>query len=189
MRRSRKLVLGLLGSLLTATALADELPQVRAGLWEIRSGDGGRASGAVQQCIDDPTFREMLQTGQRLMGSACSPLAIRRTGDRYVASIRCLLGPATMESIAELTGDFQTNYQSVTRTSFTPPLMGQGGSTEVSRGRYLGACAPGMKPGDAILPDGRRVNVLAQMQQMPDLGSTVSDLARLMYGRPPAPRR
>jgi hypothetical protein len=189
MRRSRQLVLGLVGSLLTATALADELPQVRAGLWEIRSGDGGRASGAVQQCIDDPTFREMLQTGQRLMGSACSPLAIRRTGDRYVASIRCLLGPAAMESTAELTGDFQTNYQSVTRTSFTPPLMGQGGSTEVSRGRFLGACAPGMKPGDAILPDGRRVNVLAQMQQMPDLGSTVSDLARLMYGRPPAPRR
>jgi len=181
MRRSRRLVLGLVGSLLTATALADELPPVRAGLWEISSGDGGRTAGAVQQCIDDPTFREMLQTGQRLMGSACSPLAIRRTGDRYAASIRCLLGPAAMESTAELTGDFQTNYQSVA-------LMGQGGSTEVSRGRFLGACAPGMKPGDAILPDGRRVNVLAQMRQMPDLGSTVSDIARLMYGRPTAPR-
>lgn len=189
MRRSRQLVLGLVGSLLAATALADELPQVRAGLWEIRSGDAGRGTGAVQQCIDDATFREMLQTGQRLMGSACSPLAIRRTGDRYVASIRCLLGPAAMESTAELTGDFQTSYQSVTRTSFTPPLMGQGGSTEVSRGRFLGACAPGMKAGDAVLPDGRRVNVLAQMRQMPDLGSTVSDLARRMYGPPPAPAR
>ncbi len=188
MRRSRRLVACFLGGLLTATALADDLPPVRAGLWEIRSGNEGRASGAVQQCIDEPTFREMLQTGQRMMGSACSPLAIRRTGEKYTAAIRCLLGPSTMESISELSGDFQTSYRSVTRTTFTPPLLGQGGSTEVSSGHFLGPCGPGMRPGDAIMPDGRRMNVLATMRQLPDVSSTLSDITRLMNGRPPAPR-
>jgi hypothetical protein len=162
--------------------MADELPPVRPGLWDIRSGSTGDASGAVRQCIDEATFREMLQTGQRMMGSACSPLVVRRAGDTYTAEIRCVLGPSTIESRSELTGDFQTSYQSVTRTSIAPPLFGQGGSTEVSSGRFLGACEKGMKPGDAIMPDGRRMNVLATMKQLPDISGAVSEITRLMNG-------
>lgn len=188
MRRTRLLMVGFLGSIAAAAAMADELPPIKAGLWELRSGGSGDASGAIRQCIDEATFREMLQTGQRMMGSACSPLVVRRAGDTYVADIGCLLGPSRIESSSELTGDFQTSYRSVTRTSITPPLLGQGGSTEVSSGRFLGACGPGMRPGDAIMPDGRRVNVLATMQQMPDISGAVSEITRLMNGRPMAPR-
>jgi hypothetical protein len=189
MRRISLLMIGIGGSLGALTATADDLPPIRAGLWEIRSGATGASSGAVQQCIDEPTFREMLQAGQRMMGSACSPLVVTRTGDRLTAGIRCLLGPSTMESRSELTGDFQTSYQSVTRTSITPPLLGQGGSTEVSTGQFRGPCGPGMKPGDAILPDGRRVNVLATMRQMPDIGATVSEITRMINGAPPPVRK
>jgi hypothetical protein len=45
-----------------------------------------------------------------------------------------------------------------------------------------------MKPGEAILPDGRRMNVLAQMRKLPDLGGAVSELTRLMNGRASGPR-
>ena len=189
MRLSTLLTVGLCGGLCAGPAVADDLPPVKAGLWEIRSGSGGDSSGAVQQCIDEPTFREMLQVGQRMMGSACSPLIVRRTGDRYTADIRCLLGSSTMESSSDLTGDFQTSYRSVTRTSITPPLLGQAGSTEVSSGRFVGPCSPGMRPGDAIMPDGRRVNVLATMRQMPDIGGAVSEITRMMNGLPPPVRR
>jgi hypothetical protein len=188
MWQGRFLMLGLCGGLFTSMALAGELPPVKAGLWEIRSGSGGGAAGTIQQCIDEPTFREILQTGHRVMGGACSPLAIGRAGEKYTVSVRCSLGPSTMESRSELTGDFQTSYQSVTRTTLTPPLMGQAGSTEVGSGRFLGPCGPGMKPGEAILPDGRRMNVLAQTRKMPDLGGAVSELTRLMNGRASGPR-
>lgn len=183
----RRLLAGVLSSLAVATAAADALPSIRAGLWEIRSGSEQAAAGAVRQCIDDATFREMLQTAQRMMGSACSPLAVRRGRDQYVAEIRCQLGPSTLASSTELTGDFQTVYRSVTRTSIVPPLLGQGGSVEVSTGRFLGACSAGMRPGDAILPDGRRVNVPATMRQLPNLGD-LSAITGLLNGAPPARR-
>lgn len=189
MRRVMLWVMVVGGGLCALTAMADDLPPIRAGLWEIRAGGAGAAAGAVQQCIDEPTFREMLQTGQRMMGSACSPLVVRRVGDGFTADIRCLLGPSTMESRSELTGDFQSSYRSVTRTSITPPLLGQGGSTEVSSGRFLGPCGQGMRPGDAIMPDGRRMNVLATMRQMPDIGATVSEIGRMMNGAPPTIRK
>jgi hypothetical protein len=187
MQRSRRLLAGVLLSLLAATAAADDLPSIRAGLWEIRSGSEQAAAGAVRQCIDDATFREMLQAAQRMMGNACSPLAVRRGKDQYIADVRCQLGPSTLASSTELTGDFQTVYRSVTRTSIVPPLLGQGGSVEVSTGRFLGACSAGMRPGDAILPDGRRVNVPATMRQIPDLGA-LSAITGLLNGVPPARR-
>lgn len=187
MRHGRRLLAGVLSGLAAAAAGADDLPSIRAGLWEIRSGSEQAAAGAVRQCIDDATFREMLQTAQRVMGSACSPLAIRRVDERYTAEVRCQLGPSALASSAELTGDFQTAYRSVTRTSIVPPLLGQGGSVEVSAGRYLGPCGQGMRPGDAILPDGRRVNVLATMRQIPNLGD-LSAITGLLNGAPPARR-
>ncbi len=182
MRWTGLLMPALLGNLAVAVAMADDLPSIRPGLWELRSGSGGDAAGAIRQCIDEATFREMLQTGQRMMGSACSPLVVRRIGDEYTADVRCLLGPSTIDSTSELAGDFQNSYRSVTRTSITPPLFGQGGSTEVSNGRFLGACEKGMRPGDAIMPDGRHVNVLATMRQVPDVSGAVSEIMRLMNG-------
>lgn len=176
-------------SLAPFLALADDMPPIRPGLWEVRLGDDGRAGGTIRQCIDGPTFREVLQAGQRMMGSACSPLMLGRSGHGYTASVRCVIGPSTMDSQSELTGDFQTSYQSITHTRFTPPLMGQGTSQVVSNGRFVGPCGPDLKPGDMMMADGRKMNVLTTMRQTPDVSRMMTDIDKLMTVLSPPPRR
>ena len=57
----------------------------------------------------------------------------------------------------QMTGN--TGYRTEIHTTYDPPFMGQRETTTVLSARHVGACKPGQRPGDMILPNGQTLNV------------------------------
>ena len=51
-------------------------------------------------------------------------------------------------------------------------MMGRSSSTTTSKGKWLGPCGKDMKPGDTIMSNGQKINILDMMNKVPkmDLG-------------------
>ena len=61
--------------------------------------------------------------------------------------------------LQDFTGD--TSYHTETKSTYDPPAKGMPSGNSTVDGRWTGPCPAGMQPGDAVLPDGRKVNMRA----------------------------
>ena len=153
-------------------AHALDLPARKAGLWEIKMNFEGRniAAQTMQHCIDASTDKQMNSISGSTARENCSKQDVQRTGATIVVDSVCKLGDATTTSHAVVSGDFNSAY-TVKVTSkreggrALPGLPADGASNMTIEAKWLGACAAGQKPGDMIMPGGRKVNVL-DMQKM-----------------------
>jgi hypothetical protein len=142
---------------------AEDLPAIKAGLWEARFVSGGLVDGAPpsKHCMGD---RAGLDTIVRATGGACEVKWKRVASDRYENETNCKMGPMSMTGKGTLTGDFssQVKIETVTKVSMESPPAGVPQSalskeprTMVMEMRWIGPCAPGQNPGDSIMPDGK----------------------------------
>ena len=165
------------------TAFANDYPQLKSGLWKVQTTIDGKGDAAIKQCINEDTFKRLLESGAQMMGGACSELQMTKEGGTYRSNINCTIAGSKMVSTGTMSGDFQTSYTAVTKTTTTPPLMGMGNSTQTSTANYLGECEAGMKPGDIITADGKKMNVLSMMDSMPknmgEMMKNMPDMSKL----------
>ncbi len=141
-----------------APAFGDEFPRRRAGLWEMKTSGGPVGAQTLQQCIDAGT--DDLLRMQSNEGRNCSKPVVERNGNRYRVTSLCdqagtkssLDGVYTMTKDTEYTGDM--------KMTFDPPLSGASEMNMKMDGKWVGACKPGMKPGDVVMQGMPRLNVL-----------------------------
>jgi len=144
-------------------ALAQDLPKLRAGQWEILidRGKAGQGQPPVQStmCTDDTVQREMLVSGMGMSREICTRNDFRRDGARYVGSAECRFGDSKMtsRSVMTLTGD--TAYRVEVAATFEPPFMGMKDSHTTLDGKYVGPCRAGLVPGDIVSPTGQKFNI------------------------------
>ena len=172
--------------------LANDIPPIKEGLWKVEVKEAGKTDQVIKQCINQAVFGELLQAGQKVMGGACKDLAIKNESGVYSAEVRCNVLGSKVVSLSEVKGDFNKSYVAVTKTEMKPPLFGMGNSSQISIGTYQGECTDGMKPGDMIMADGKRMNLIdsinsapkigEMMKQMPDL-SQVQNVLKKMQGQ------
>jgi hypothetical protein len=155
--------------LIPSSSLANEMPDIKAGLWEIETTLDGESEGKTLQCMDKNTTQEIMAASTKMLGDKCSDVSMKRKGAEYVSKLECDLGGSKMTSNSVMSGDFTTAFSVKADTDFSPPFMGQSKSTSTSTAKYLGKCKEGMEPGDAIMPDGSKVNLTKGMEGMPDL--------------------
>ena len=165
------LALGRLAVLVAASTLAmaasaEDLPARKAGLWEQRmsSPEGGSPPTVIQQCTDaaaEKAFRDMA-TG--MSQQACTRNETRRDGPRWLTESVCSMGSIKITSKAVMTGNFDSAYRMEVDSQYEPALMGRSASRSVIDARWLGPCKADQRPGDMILSDGKKMNVL-QMQK------------------------
>jgi hypothetical protein len=167
----KNLLLSLTASILTVLPVyaADGLPPIKPGLWEIETKMDGQGIEKMKQCMSADSIKQLSAAGQKMGGMKCAPQKTTKSGGAYTTSIECQMLGSTMASTSTMTGDFNSQFTVDSKTSFTPPLMGQSGSVAKSTARFLGACTDGMKPGDALFADGTKINVNEAMAAMPDL--------------------
>ena len=157
----RPLALLAAASLLSAPAFAQDYPKLRPGLWDLtkssdRPNDPGQRTSI---CLDESLQKEMYQSGLGAMSGMCSKHEFHLKGSRGDAEFICNMGANTMHSKSVMTIDGDTAYRTEIDTTFEPPLNGQAHTHSTLVARHTGACKPGQRPGDMILPNGRSINM------------------------------
>jgi hypothetical protein len=145
-------------------AVAAELPTRKAGLWEVKMSFENRngAGQSIQQCIDPATDQAMQSSTGPLAQAACSRRDIQKSGNTVTIDSTCTVGGKTATSHAVITGSLESAY-TMTVTSESDALPG-GKMTMTMAAKWLGPCAADQKPGDMIMGNGVKMNIL-EMQK------------------------
>jgi hypothetical protein len=139
------------------SASAAELPARKAGLWEIASSASGR-SMKMQQCIDASTDQALQSRGGAAGGNDCSKRDVQRSGSTMAVDSVCTVAGKAVTSHIVINGSFDSEYtMNITSQSAGVP----GGQSVVTlKAKWLGPCAADQKPGDMIMPNGMKMNIL-----------------------------
>ncbi len=144
-------------------ALAQDLPRLRAGQWDILIDRGKAGQGqppvTSSMCTDDTVQREMLVNGMGMSREICTRNEFRREGPRYVGVAQCRFGDSRMTSRSVMTLAGDTAYRVEVTATFDPPFMGMKDSHTTLDGKYAGPCRAGLVPGDIVGPAGQKFNI------------------------------
>jgi hypothetical protein len=144
---------------------ADESPHRRPGLWEITriTVDANNPARTSKACIDGATEAMLRDIGTSFARSACSTTEVSASGNVVTVDSVCQLAGSrsTNHTVITFVGD--TAYHHVATTHFDPPLFGRADSTNEMDGKWIGPCAPDMRPGDVITAMGK-INLLDRTQ-------------------------
>jgi uncharacterized protein DUF3617 len=157
----------LLASGPAAAAGAEQLPIRKAGLWEIKMVRTGSPVPDVtmQHCTNESTDRQMNGMAGPSAQQNCSKQDIRKTATGYASDTVCNIAGRSITSHSDVVGDFNSAY---TVTTVSHSEGGPGGvrdTTSKIEAKWIGPCTPDQKPGDIVMPGGRKMNVM----EMPNL--------------------
>jgi len=162
-----RIISTLLITLVAMPALAAEMPARKAGLWEIKTGAGAGNGVAIRQCID-PATDQMMQSragagpGGPGPGAGtppqCSKRDVQKTGDTVTIDSTCTVAGRTVNTHAVVAGSFDSAY-TMTVTSQGDGIPAGAGTMTMSA-KWLGPCAADQRPGDMIMPNGMKINIL-----------------------------
>ena len=151
---------------LSVPAAAAEMPSRKAGLWEIKTntGDPRVPQVSVSQCIDAATD-QMMQSNAGPPGGAprqCTQSNIQKSGDTVTVDSTCTVAGQSKTTHMIITGSFDSAY--------TMTVTVQSGRTITMNARWLGPCAADQHPGDMIMANGIKFNILdAQKRAAPGM--------------------
>lgn len=158
----------------SSSAVAQDIPTRRAGLWEVTiNHDGNNMPPQVmQQCTDAETDKLLNAFGGDLSADMCSRQEVKKVGATLVINATCQIGPMKSTSQSVVTGDFNSNYTvKVTSKLDGAPAaakgMAAGSSTTTIQARWIGACKAGQRPGDIVMPNGQTMNI-RELRKMMD---------------------
>ena len=144
-----------------AEALAVELPVRKAGLWEMKMvRAGGPAPEMTMQHCTDVTTDKQMSTSFSPGKETCSKQDIQKTATGYVSDTVCSVAGMTVTSHAEITGDFNSAYTVKSTTHSEGGFGGARDSTSTVEAKWLGLCKSDQKPGDIVMPNGMKMNVM-----------------------------
>jgi len=167
----RHLIVSAISLTLAAPALtpafAIDMPARKPGLWEIKMEFEGRnlPATAMRQCVDQATDKLMNANFGGASQEACSKHDIKKVAGTMIVDSVCMFGDATTTSHAVISGSFDSAYtmKVTSKRDGGPPLPGiaPGAETHMTiEAKHLGACEAGQRPGDVMLSNGMKMNVL-----------------------------
>jgi len=168
------------------TTSAAELPTRKAGLWDMKMTFEGRnlPPQAMQHCVDAKTDKLMNSQFGGMSKEACSKQDVQVSGSTITMDSVCKFGQATSTSHAVITGSFDQAYTiKMTSTREGGPQMpgreaGQPMNMTIEA-KWLGPCKSDQKPGDIVMANGMKMNVL----EMPSMSGAMQGM------RPQQPQR
>lgn len=153
---------------------ASPLPARKPGLWEVTlrseglslkrqgqgQGQGPQRPQTVQQCTTteaEPVMLLSIVPGQ----GHCHEVTVKRRAQGGGHDIRtvCYVHDNRVDMQMELMGDLRSAYNGAFDAKYTQTPLDNTGRM-VFEGRWLGACKPGQRAGDMVLPNGVTVNVV-----------------------------
>ncbi|MGH6674437.1 MAG: DUF3617 domain-containing protein [Xanthobacteraceae bacterium] len=149
------LTLGILVLFSSAAASAGDFPARKPGLWRITIS--GAHSIAVRQCSDAASDEAVFQAGIGVSGSCAKP-DVQQSGNTITIVSVCRSGRKTTTSRIVITGNLESKYtMTMTRQAPAKPMT--------LYAEWLGPCGTNQKPGDVIMPDGMKINLLTSQKE------------------------
>ena len=136
------------------------LPVLKEGMWEVvvqNQKEPAPPPVKVLQCVNKATSSLMLMSpfsGQ----DGCRAPKVKKSGAGYSVQTNCVVHDVKVVTQAQLKGDFSNRYTGSFETLVASTEVAQPPSQRFE-GRWLGACKPGMKPGDLELPNRITINL------------------------------
>lgn len=141
-------------------AIAADIPARKAGLWELKvtMESLGGVGMTFQQCIDAATDQTMMSSAGPIAQEACPKHEVQHSADTLTIDSTCTVGGKPATSHVVITGSLDSAY-TMTMAAESDVVPG-GKMSMTTTGKYLGACAADQKPGDMILGNGIKMNIL-----------------------------
>jgi Protein of unknown function (DUF3617) len=146
----------------TVSLSAADLPARKAGLWEMTTTTNGRTM-PIKQCIDAATDQAMQANTSQSSQRSCSKREIKKSGDTTTVDSVCTAAGKTLTHHMVITGSFDSGY------TMTMTITTEGDGIPAARNitiaaKWTGPCAADQKPGDMIMQNGTKIN-LVDMQK------------------------
>ena len=155
-----------------AAVRKSSLPARKSGLWEVtvrsddlvlrRQGQAQQRPQTVQMCTSaeaEPVMLFAVVPGQTDCHEVRVTRRARNAGGGYDISTVCYVHDNRVDAHMDLRGDLESAYSGSYSVKYTrTPLQNTG--RMVFEGRWMGACKPGQRAGDMVLPNGVTVNVV-----------------------------
>lgn len=170
MARVTNLALGLAVALLASAVpvLAEDdsgLPLRKAGRWEMKTvmdeGFGPREQ-ALTMCIDAKMERNTAAASDASHKQSCEKYEVRKSGGTTTVDARCMFEGRKVESVTEMSGDFETGFKITILSTTSGTERGQSISvkrTITQTGKYLGTSCGDLQAGEAMGSDGHKIMV------------------------------
>ena len=153
--------------------LAIDMPARKPGLWELKMEFAGSPVPAqvMKHCIDAATDKVMNSQFGGASQEACPKMETTRAGAAIVIDSVCKFDDATTTTRSVISGSFDSAYTvdvTMKREGGRPmPGMPDGASQMKIEAKFLGPCEVGQKPGDVIMANGVKMNVLEMQKRVP----------------------
>jgi len=147
--------------ILSATsASAAELPARKAGLWEITIA--GDHAIKVRQCSDAASDQVMEQAVTGLPGE-CAKRDVEKSGSTITVVSVCTSGHKSTTSHMVISGNLDSDYT----MTMTSEAAGQADAPPMTMSaKWLGPCEKDQRPGDVIMPNGAKINIVNQQKSV-----------------------
>ncbi len=139
-----------------APASAAELPPRKAGLWEMKTTVSSGHLVSMQQCVDAKTDEAMQANTAANAQRDCSKRDVQKSGNTITIDSVCTMAGKPRTAHTVITGSFDSSYN----MAITSQSEGQPTHTVSVEAKWLGPCPADQKPGDIIMPNGVKMNVL-----------------------------
>jgi len=145
-------------------AAALELPQRKAGLWDMKmeSEGGAMPVTSVQQCVDAESDAQLQAMATSMSAQMCPGQEMTRDGDTITIASACTIQGRSIKTNSVITGDFQSVY--TMKIAFEGDLQPGVPRSMTVTSTWTGACKAGQKPGDVIM--GSLIMNVREMRRM-----------------------
>jgi hypothetical protein len=143
--------------LASVVASAVEPPQMKEGLWSIRSqsatNPGSKASDHTATICRSHAFDQKVRQAQKSM-PGCKTISEALQGNEYSVRTQCTVRGSQIDSLSTVTFNGDSSAHSENHATYKPALDGVAEMTLTQDQKYLGACPAGAQAGDITAPDG-----------------------------------
>lgn len=148
---------------LATGARSDDFPARKAGLWQVTMTMPSMKmpSNETKMCIDAASDAALQKLGMETAGTVCSRKDISRSGSVVTSDSVCSMGNRQITSHAVMTFTGNTAYHTDIKSHIDPPMTaGREDSTMSQDAKWVGPCPADMKPGDILMPNGVKINLI-----------------------------
>lgn len=126
----------------------DGVPKFKPGLWEMTAAEEGKPAETTKSCLGEDSNESVREAVTREFDKECK--VDRRSGSEGIyIKASCPMNGMDTDALTEIKGSDE-NFEMKVEIDLSMPDGSKHRSAIAAKGRWIGECPAGMKPGDEV---------------------------------------